>query len=696
MVIRSSDIISRKADNEMPAIWISEQYLMHLLGEHGLSEQYLRCKARPQYKQSVLPCHRSKTFLPATGKAWRWAKMNGTFYYDVDSIPDKAPQHYSTYIPARKALQQIRAGLKDEQKALPIDEHIEPYLNEYYKEFLPNYGDCTHTQQLHLSKAAAFVKACVDYINTNRLPLFKNDFFETLSRMVVKHDIRYVPKHYRRLKETIIKSGAGGNDIHVTDVIKLPRANNTNAVQHADDDEIRSWIIQMRRCGKNYTDAYIIRKVQYMCSITGKKPPQDKWIGDVMREANTKWLTSITRYGEKGRLADAYRGYTPLENAVHAGDCWQIDGTRVNLVNFKLNDKDAFLYIVAVRDVHSGDILGYSFDISENRWVVHNALKMAAEETGYLPYQLIADRFPGHNTPEMQRLFADMRNRGVTISLSHKSTGKARLERWFSTMQQVFMQESDYYYGEGIQSKNKFAHRSKEQLANIRKAAKAEGWDFDKAADEACKLIEAYRNTALSYYSRKYSYIQKSPAQLHNESDKPNTVELAPNQMVYLFGLRTERKFTGDGLLTIQIQNYPFAYRCADANIVSQHERVMICYDLEDINTVHLYEISDKAVKKYLGTADEINVQVYGPEANYGKLQKDQAIIIEMQNERERQLQMKMAAGSDVNVNDVKILLGGIIPKHEYEDAESCALIKQFGSSDDDTDMSGYDISDQY
>lgn len=682
---KSNDLLLRKQENELPALWLSQSYLLALLPD--LSEDYLRAKARPQYKASVQPCHHSKSFLPNSGKSWRWAKHNGSFFYDYDSIPDKQPACYASQLPSRNKLIELFKATQKEADEQPLESFIKPFLNDHYREFLPCYGDCSKQQQENLAKAAAALKAACEYFTTNNLSFNKNDFFKQFAAIQQAMQLPYTRKNYRRFKEqvelVILK------DQPVTDIIKLPREDNQNASVHCEDAELASWIIQMRMMGENYTNAYMIRKLQYMCTITEKPMPSTRTIGHVLEQHNTNWLTAAGRYGAKGKHGRMYRGYIPLSNALYAGDCWQVDGTRVNLIDFKLNGKNVFLYIVAVRDVHSGDVLGYSFDLSENRWNVHAALKAAAEEAGYLPYQIIFDRFPGHNTPEMKALFADMENRGVKISFTHTATGKAKLERWFSTAQQVFMQESNYYYGEGVQSRNKFAHRSKETLKRMKAAATQDGWDFDKAVNEACKIIEAYRTTKLSYYSRKYKTIDKSPELLHTECEKPNVTILEEHQIVYLFGMRTKRKFEGEGLLTLQIQNYPFSYRCADPAVVSMHETVTICYNLEDISTIHLYEISDKPLKKYLGTAEEVSVQVYGPDGEWKKLQQQKTIIANMQQERMRQLGMKRVAGDDVT-----ILLQGVVDKDDYEAAETNFLTNEW---DDNEDTTGdYNIQDQY
>lgn len=681
-----NQIIYRKAENE---VWICETTLLKLLPQ--LSSHYLRVKARPQFKQSVQSCQLKRTWLPNTGKSWRFSKIENNFYYEYDSIPNKAPSFYQSQLPKRSELIAGIAEEKTHQTQQDLTHFLNNYLYEHQKEFYPLYTDCTKAQQENLSKAAALLQAAIDYTREFNVCTSRNDFFISFTGYLRADCTKYLPHNYRCFKQLFARTTGSDNTKLISEIIKLPRSGNNNAVKFSNDTEIESWIFQMRWSGKNYTNAHIERKVKFMCSITGKREPSREWIANVLADSYTKYLTASTRFGSKGRHGQMYQGYIPTANALNAGDCWQVDGTRVNFIDFKLNGKNVFLYIVAVRDVHSGDILGYSFDLSENRWSIHNALKMAADEAGYLPYELVFDRFPGHNTPEIKSFISDLENKGVKVTITHNPFGKAHIERWFSTLQQVFMQDSDYYYGEGVQSRNPFAHRSKEELLRMKRAATADGWDFDKSCNEACRLIEAYRNTKLSYYSRKFKHIEFSPKQLHEHSEKLNVINIDTPQTVYLFGLRKPITPRNEGLIKTDINTVPFNYRIADNHVISHYtgKQVLMCYSLDNLDEVYLYELSDKPLKKFLGVAkEEVAPQMYGPNADFARLQNRKSLLKNLEEERIRQLNMKLAAGSEVS-----LLLNGSVSKHEVEDAETSFLNQSFSNDADDLNI---DITDQY
>lgn len=700
MAINKPDIIIRRHSNELPSLWLSEQYLCNLLP--SLSPEYLRVRIRPSYKQSVQPCFRSKSFLPATGKAWRWGKANGTFYYDFDFIPDKEPNRFQGQLPSRKQLMELKKDTVETSLETSVKEFLQPYINNY-TQYYHHYATYTRQQQEKLAKAAAFLVGCAGYIHTTANAsdrIQHHSVFKTMAQLIRESEACYLPKHYRNLQK-LIQNILQGKPVQ--ELVHLKRSNNTNAVRHEGDKEIKSWILNMRQAGENYTNAFIISKVKLLCKIYGKSIPSDRWIGTQMEDANMRFLTASGRFGESGRFGQPYRFYTPFANALYAGDCWQVDGSRINLTNFKEKititdatgntrtvEKEQFITVVAVRDVHSGDVLGHCYNLAENRWTYIQALKMAVETAGYLPYEIVFDKFPGHNTEDFKAFAEDLTNRGVKVTFTYKAQGKAKMERWFSTLQTVFMQDSQYYYGEGIQSRRAFAHRSKEYLHQLRKQANKEGWNWDAACNEADRIIEAYRTTKLSEYSRKYKTIEFSPAELQEQSEKPNTKAISPDQFAYLFGIKRKERIANGGLITLQVNNVRFNYRCSDYDVISKYKEIQVAYMLEDMSSIHLYEINDdKALKMHLGKAQEIpDIVPYGPDA-FNHFGKQQAILKQLSDFRNQELEYKKAVGYD----SLAILSQGGVNKQEYEAADAQATITILTGGSDDA---GDDIREQY
>lgn len=110
---------------------------------------------------------------------------------------------------------------------------------------------------------------------------------------------------------------------------------------------------------------------------------------------------------------------------------------------------------------------------------------------------------------------------------------------------------------------------------------------------------------------------------------------------------------------------------------------------LEDMSKIEVYELSDTPLKKHLGTAQEIELpNPYGKQAfsNYGK---QEAIIRELEEFRNQELEYKKAVGFD----SMALLDQGGHNKQAYEAATDAATITLITGG---SDNAGADIRSQY
>lgn len=662
MNFKQNDILIRKTSDGQ-TIWLSERLVSEVC---GVSNGYFR-KVRNLYKNSVQNCYQRFNILPASGASWRWAKINGSFYYDLDFLPNQSPKFYRDLFGDKTELIENFNEFDSNKENVLFESQFNSYIKANEKDFLFCYVDCTKEQQKALAKACAALEFSVKYIQENEFRT-QNEGYKLLADFIEKNELRYMPKNYRILKEKVADVIEKGQAI--SEVIQLPRAGNTNA-QEYNDPEVWNWAMQLTSMGQNYSNDWKTRKIQDMCLMLGKKVPSRRWFGqNIYEQHNTKFLTASQRFGKGTSKASLYEGYIPFENALFAGDCWQVDATRVNMISHKADDGDKkFLYIIAVRDVHSGDVLGYSFDYSENRWSVINAVKMAVQTSGYLPYEVVFDRFPGHNTEEAKRLMSSMEQMGVKVTIAHNANAKASLERWFGTLQSVFMMESQYYYGEGIKSRRLHAHRSPEYLAQLEKESAKAKFNLVDAYGEAEGIVEAYRTTAYSYYSRKYKHINKPPKLIHDESEKPHVQWLQNHQISMIFGLKKKIKIR-NGFIKTEIQNIEFIYQVNDYEILSQEPEVIISYDMEDLSSVYLFK-SKGSYLVHLGEAEEFKrVVIHGPQAEFNRVNSEKQRMAEIERKRQEELEEKKGYN-----NDIALMMGRFTNKHDAENAETALLL---------------------
>jgi hypothetical protein len=328
-------------------------------------------------------------------------------------------------------------------------------------------------------------------------------------------------------------------------------------------------------------------------------------------------------------------------------------------INGKEVWREEFMQQICVMDGHSMDILGVHLDTKESAIGYIMAVMMAVKTSGYLPYEIVFDRFPGHNTEEWKLVVKRMEHLGVKVTVTHKANGKAKLERLWSTLQDVFMSNSKYYYGQGIISNRQYAHRTSDYIDATKKKARADGWNFDEAWNEANNVINSYKNTPFSEYSRRYKLVEASPSELHEQSEKPHVVKLSAAELALVFGQTKEMQIRS-GLISTEINSVGYLYEVTDYAVLSNQKSVLMAYDIEDLSVVYLFETTKDVVPKYLGTATEAKAaQIYGPNANFKQLGKSKQRIAKIETKRTEILKtlqgevgeevMLMGARSDKN-----------------------------------------------
>ncbi|MDR2806282.1 MAG: transposase family protein [Dysgonamonadaceae bacterium] len=616
--------------------------------------------------------------------AWKFIQVQGKDYFIYNNIPEA----YRMRLPEIEIIKNYAIHPGNTVQSL-----VSEALSDGFRMFTSQFNTLSEAQ------SAAVLHSAKNHIEINRIPFNKSIFFEQLANEINLQGVRYLPKSWRNLRDKI-RLYVNGTD--VKEIIIVKNKNNANAAKIAKNDALKGLVFELATSEKNYSAAHIYRKINLICNQSGiDNGPSLRWVSGFMAKSETKNLIH-KRYGSGSRFNHQYRSYVPTQTALYAGDAWQIDGTRVNIIDHKatFTDKDGkrktvnkYLYIVAIRDVMSGLPLGWEYCYEENAQAVINALATAVRNAGYLPYELIYDRFPGHNTQEWSWIEYNLRRAGTVMTVTHKAEGKAHMERWFGTLQDVFMAESDLYYGEGVRSTRRHAHRSKEYVAKMRQWAAKNNFDFDAAIRETDRILEMHNQTPYNRYSNKFKHIDRSPEQLHDESDKPNTNPISEPQFCYLFGLHKEVSIR-NYMIQTQIENATYYYGIDDCEIVDKYtgEKLINCFDPEDLSRVHLFDGTT-----FLGTFAEVPpAQRFGPNKDMravGKMKKiaadNEAYRAKKLREieaRQRSAETQYIAPDEENepTSEVGLLLGGRIKKHAHEAAETAYLREMWETEEEE------------
>lgn len=675
MHIESNDVLNLADRNGLPIVWISERLL--LMHCDGLTPEYLRTHGRDRYTQTVPKHRREQDKMPAIdGQSWRWWKREGQFYYDYATIPNRKPAEYRSQLP-EKPVEWHREAMK-KQRVTPLEEAIKTALETGWTRWTPHYN--RYTQQHALAQAAAVVEVAVEHLRRSDTKASQQRFWLELTALVKRFAVPYLPKNHRSLQAKIRAVAEQGADIEV--VIDLPRAGNTNA--RLDDEEVLALISALRSRPQNYTGAYICRTVQRLCQMAEKRCPSWSWVQKKVYADDLKMLTAVQSFGARSREANRFKDYIRIAPASFASDCWIMDATRVNMIPCRVREMkngvetwvEKSVFMVAVTDVHSLDTLAMTFTFAESRWAYRTLLEQAVRAAGHLPYEIVCDRFPGHNSEEGKALIERLRAAGVIVTITHEATGKAKQERWWRTLQSLCFQQSDWYYGEGIQSKDERAHRSAEHVADMKKLAKAESWTDDDLVKEVTHWLGVWRNTPLKEWGPQYDKCDISPSEMFKTSAKPNVRTIAPERFAEMFGHETMVTMTHMGTLRTIVGGVEMIFKTDDFHVIRYREgkQVVLCFDLDNPETGYIFEPSNTlTIKRYIGTVRyEAPVMRYGPNADWGEISRRKARRARLETEREQAL-AELIAPLVANP-ELEAMMAQLNGKRQHEAAEDAWL----------------------
>jgi len=521
-------------------------------------------------------------------------------------------------------------------------------LIQNWKDYLHLYQGADNAE-LWAKSASCFCNFVASIGNMATLPAIRTQYCKYLS-VVQKNNL--VLPHNERVLQRKIKEYLVGTPIQK--LVCPPRQGNTNAQKYP--QSLFAYVLSLRANPNNYTDRHIWRKTKEYAQKNNLKQPSLSWVKNLLKEGYVKMLTATRWDKEIG-------GFVPLKKDINSGEVWQIDGTRVNFIPHSHNGEKKSLYIIAVLDVFSRCIIGYTLCHAESYENVANALHNAIQNTKTVPKKLITDRFPGHTTEECKTLFEKLKTLGVEIHKTHKATGKSHIERAFGVLQTVFMQDVPVYYGEGIQSTRPYAHKSETALKKITKITKKEySYDFTTAQQIMDNVVYHYNHTPLSEYSEQK--IEQSPYTIYQQN-LPNT--LYPIQLHHIAWLFWEKR-------TLKVRE----------NLIEYHkkyeEHYFFIYD-----TAVLKKVSGKEVEVY--TNDEV-VYIYQGSQYIGMAERQESVSMNdyqainnvknnkktLQNELQNELKSLIEQVEEVD--ESLLLMPKTTPKHEKEAQENRFLTK--------------------
>lgn len=347
---------------------------------------------------------------------------------------------------------------------------------------------------------------------------------------------------------------------------------------------------------------------------------------------------------------------------------WQIDGTPAALWYYNLETKNLEkIYTVSVMDSHSQAIIGYAFGRTETTQLVAEALKMAIQIQGAIPYQIKSDKGSAMTSGETQNLL-----KNLDINFVPTATGRARAKS-IEIAQRWWMQLDSVYYHN--RSGMNISATTQDSKINP-EAAKAKLKSFPTTYKEVMGQIRE----SIHLYNNRKRKDGSSPSEKQRNEQPKKRVFKAENLLEH-FGmfrkkgkkLRTYR-FSAEGLeMQIRKQQFRYLPPVDVAAFINEHSNLTefyVKYDPTDLEEIALYTLPlgaeeteselrfhSYAVLKQLapqvameGTEDELSTL-----SSYRKVQKEQHRKVESQAEKRRKriAQISLLSGG-IELKDVR------------------------------------------
>lgn len=462
MNLLHNDIILRNyKDGE--TIWVSQRLVMQVC---GVQKEYLDTKARPRYKKSIKKNYKYGDFLPKpeSNTYWRWGKVNGTFYYDLDCLPDRKPTHYRSKFGAKhellqqyEALQSADKSNKQNQLKALIQAQVNTFIdntdityymysamvgfNQKQAEQMATarawclwmikqlYND--NFKSLGINKKQDFYQLCTDILAPLELEGFKIN-----SAAYLRNKINEFPTDIKEQLNFFI-SGKYGND-NAQIVGKFPLVDETTGQMYQFDiHQAMMFHLYMNPGGSTK---------EYIRTLWERDYCEDVKEFDLQPVAYRTFCHHLTRFNRQIQTARARHGeeyykkhvqtYVTTEKLQFAHSLFAGDGSgTINYKYMKPNGKWSTmkLYVILITDVSSRFIAGWAAapkgSHKETEAMTKEAVKMAIQNGGnQTMFEFISDNHGAFTSAESKSFLNLAFNKVRTIEVGNSQANPAETQ----------------------------------------------------------------------------------------------------------------------------------------------------------------------------------------------------------------------------------------------------------------------------
>lgn len=419
-MILPNDILIR-ATSEGQTLWVSQRMVCEAC---LLADEYMWL-VQHRYKSSLPPSWRQvaahgEFFLgKKEGKAWRWGRRGGQYYYDYDHIPDKKPTCYRSKLPSKEALiasvetQNLRFS-RERQAELRgmIRERVQKLFDNtdilFYEEYM--VGDkaiftpekarqmatsaawCRFLKRVDAQKEhrsfgfptqAAFLALCAELLSEASLEGLRIRSVESLRKK-----IDGIPDDPGQLREWLVSGRYGNDNRRIIGKFELVDYT-TGEVMKMDAHEaaIMTYWLNPGDSAKG-TKKELWQLYAGDMEAMGIVPVKPSTFNHYTNTWSRRMFSAKERHGKK-HFRDTYRPYVPARPLELANSLWASDGSGV--VPYRYQDQYGKwrmmkVYVMLISDVGSRYIAGWAVSRKglhlEDGTMLRQAMRMALLDNG--------------------------------------------------------------------------------------------------------------------------------------------------------------------------------------------------------------------------------------------------------------------------------------------------------------------------
>lgn len=283
------------------------------------------------------------------------------------------------------------------------------------------------------------------------------------------------------------------------------------------DKQYEYMIYQLASDAKAFKCADVYRKVCSICEEMGMKSPKERTVNNIFRKALRNPVVYAHRYGVD-KMRYNMLSYASIQHAENAGDQYQIDGWTMPFYYRDPVDKRLkTMCLFVVMDAYSKKAVGYYVSGSENTETILNALEDAVRKTGELPFEIVSDNHSFNQTKvageTSRKPLKDWELHGPFPPIRDTSRSLKEVSVRFG---ECYAKQQYGYTGQGIRSISPDARISQELFDKYMKAGYL-------LTEDQIKAIAIY---CVDMWNNGVENEGKSPNQLYEESERPNSIKL--------------------------------------------------------------------------------------------------------------------------------------------------------------------------